>query len=206
MQFLGINLALHILPHIPAFQYSSRKSHDNQPVPNFILIEKRLSNAGLLIYNEVTCNSDNIIQLYEDLFLAAGSVRNQITNCIYEAPIFIQRSLSKQGLKVLEDRSVTKILVLPRETTIAVNRNNLFTGSSLIQKIIIDKLKRDSYQKSYSDESSKKSSMTMFEHIKCENRTCSTKRIDQQHRINDDSRHPQTTANIHRFLLATSNK
>jgi hypothetical protein len=156
-----------------------------------------LSNAGLLIYNEMTCTSNDIIQLYEDLFLVTGSVRNQITNCVYEAPIFIKRSLSKQGLKLLEDRSNTRILILPRATT-TMNRNNLFTNSSLIHQILVDEeTKRDFNRKSNSCEPLKKSPMTMFEHMKCKNRT------DQ---INDDNQHPQTTSNIHRFLLATGNK
>jgi len=205
MEFLGIHLALRILPDIPAFQYSSKKSHTNQSLADFSLINKRLSNAGLLIYNEMTCTSDDIIQLYEDLLLITGTVRNRITNCVYEAPIFIKRSLSKQGLKLLDSRLLTKILVLPRTTTI-VNRNNLFMNSSLIHHILIDETKRNFNWKSNDCESFKKSPMTMFEHIKCKNRTCLTNRVDEQYQINNDNRNPLTTTNIHKFLLATGKK
>jgi hypothetical protein len=185
---LGIHLALRVLPDISAFQYSSSKSHDNRFLADFSLIHQRLSGAGLLIYNERTCTSDDVIQLYEDLLLVNGSVRNQITQCVYEAPIFIKRSLSKQGLKLLQDRSITKILVIPRVTT-TVNRNDLFMDRSLIQQILDNETKRDFNQK-----------------LKRRNRTGLTKKIDEKNRINDDSRHPQTKNNIHRFLLAKGSR
>jgi hypothetical protein len=79
-----------------------------------------------------------------------------------------------------------------------MNRNNLFTDSSLIHQILVDEeTKRDL---------SKKSPMTMFKQIKCKNQTGLTNRKDKQYQINEDNRNPLTTPNIHRFCLATSNK
>ncbi|CAF3986168.1 unnamed protein product [Rotaria sp. Silwood1] len=143
----GIQLALRILPDIQAFQYSSIKSNNNRSIVDFTLIDKRLLNSGLLIYNEMTCTSDDIIHINEDLLLIAGSVRNQISKYVYEAPIFIKRSLSKQGLKLLEGRSITKILVLPKVIT-TINMNNIFTDNSLIHHILDIEMKRNFSQRS----------------------------------------------------------
>ncbi|CAF3830308.1 unnamed protein product [Rotaria sp. Silwood1] len=144
---IGIQLALRILPDIQAFQYSSIKSNNNRSIVDFTLIDKRLLNSGLLIYNEMTCTLDDIIHINEDLLLIAGSVRNQISKYVYEAPIFIKRSLSKQGLKLLEGRSITKILVLPKVTT-TINMNNIFTDNSLIHHILDIEMKRNFSQRS----------------------------------------------------------
>ncbi len=191
-------MALRILPNIRAFQHPSKRSHDNRPIADFNLIDKRLSNAGLLIYNGMTCTSDDIICLYEDLLLVAGSVRNQITKCVYEAPIFIKRSLSKQALKLLEGRSITKILVLPRTIT-TVNRNNFFTDSSLISNILDNEMKRDFNRRSSDCKRFATSPMEISEHIKCnKNRTCVVNKIDEQNH--------QITTNIDRSLFVTSNK
>ena len=96
------------------------------------MINKRLLHAGLLIYTEETCTTNDILQLQEDLLLVTGSVRNQLTKCVYEAPVFIKSSLTKQGLKLLEEASSTKILVLPRTSATV----NLFTDSVVIQSIL----------------------------------------------------------------------
>ena len=90
----------------------------------------------------MTCMAEDVIYIDEDVLLIAGSVRNQTSQCIYKAPIFIERSLSKQGLKLLEDRSITKILVLPRART-TMNMNNLFADSSLIRHILDNETKRN---------------------------------------------------------------
>ncbi|CAF1360394.1 unnamed protein product [Adineta steineri] len=150
---MSINLALHILPNISSFQYT----HNKHPTTNFDLLNKRLLISGLLIYNEIICTSDDIIQLNEDLLLVAGSVRNQITKCIYEAPIFIKRSLTRQGLKLLEDRSSIKILVLPRisTTTTTTIENHIFTDCLLIQHILDNKTKQNSTDRSNDYEQTK---------------------------------------------------
>ncbi|CAF4207123.1 unnamed protein product, partial [Adineta steineri] len=148
---MSINLALHILPNISSFQYT----HNKHPMTNFDLLNKRLIISGLLIYNEIICTSDDIIQLNEDLLLVAGSVRNQITKCIYEAPIFIKRSLTRQGLKLLEDRSSIKILVLPRISTTTTIENHIFTDSLLIQHILDNKTKQNSTDRSNDYEQTK---------------------------------------------------
>ncbi len=173
-------MALHILPNIPSFQHLSEKTHDTRPMADFILIHKRLSNSGLLIYNEMICTSDDVIHLYEDLLLVAGTVRNQITKCVYEAPIFIKRSLSKQGLKLLEGPSITKILVLPRTPTAEI-RNHLFTDSSLIHHILDDETKRDFRRISNDSKQSKRTPMQLLEDT-------------------------QAAININRLLLATGKK
>jgi hypothetical protein len=196
---------LHILPNIPSFQHLSAKTHDNRPMADFILIHKRLSNAGLLIYNEMICTSDDVIHLYEDLLLLAGTVRNQITKCVYEAPIFIKRSLSKQGLKLLEGPSITKILILPRTPTAEI-RNNLFTDSSLIHHILDNETKRDFGRISNDSKQSKGTPMQLLEHTECKNQTCLTNRIHEQYHINDDNRYTQAAININRLLLATGKK
>ncbi|CAF2903835.1 unnamed protein product [Rotaria sp. Silwood2] len=202
---IGIQLALRILPDIRAFQHSSIKSNNNRPLANFTLIDNRLLNSGLLIYNDMTCTSDDVIHIHEDLLLIAGSVRNQISKCVYEAPIFIKRSLSKQGLKLLEGRSITKILVLPKATT-AMNTNNLFTDISLIHHILDVETKRDFSQRSNYSEQFKKSQMKILENIKCNDRTCSKNMINEPCQINDNNRYPQTNINIDKSLLATDNK
>ncbi|CAF0909257.1 unnamed protein product [Rotaria sordida] len=201
---IGIQLALRILPDIRAFQHSLIKSNNNCPIADFTLINKRLLNSGLLIYNEMTCTSDDVIHIYEDLLLIAGSVRNQITKCVYESPIFIKRSLSKQGLKLLEGRSITKILVLPKATT-TINMNNLFTNSSLIHHILDVEMKRDFSQRSNDVEQFKKNQMKILEYNKCNDRTCLKNTIDEPCQINDDNRYPQTTINIDKSLLVTDN-
>ena len=150
----------------------------------------------------MTCTTDDVIQVYEDLLLVAGSVRNQITKCVYEAPIFIKRSLSKQGLKLLEGRSITKVLVLPRTSTVE-NRNNLFTDSSLIQHLLNDETKRDFRQTSNDGERFKRTPMKELEHTICKNQTCLTNRIDDRQYHN---RYAQTTTNTNRLLLATGKK
>ncbi|CAF1128200.1 unnamed protein product [Adineta steineri] len=148
---MSINLALHILPNISSFQYT----HNKHPTTNFDLLNKRLIISGLLIYNEIICTSDDIIQLNEDLLLVAGSVRNQITKCIYEAPIFIKRSLTRQGLKLLEDRSSIKILIIPRISTTTTIENHIFTDSLLIQHILDNKTKQNSTDRSNDYEQTK---------------------------------------------------
>ena len=135
-------LALRILPNIRSFQHSPIKSIHDHFAGDFVLINKRLLNSGLLIYNEMTCVAEDIVYINEDILLITGSVRNQTSQCIYEAPIFIERSLSKQGLKLLEDRSITKILVLPRAET-TMSTNNLFADSSLIHHILDNETKRN---------------------------------------------------------------
>ena len=197
-------MALRILPNIRAFQHSSIKSNDSRCIADLTLIGKRLKNAGLLIYNEMTCTADDVILLNEDLLLIAGSVRNQFTKCVYEAPIFIKRSLSKQSLKLLEDRSITRILVLPRVITTA-NRNNLFTDSSLIQHILDDGIERRLNRKSSNYERLKRIPIKMSERMKYKNRTCLINTIGERYHINDDNRYLQITTHINRSLLATSN-
>jgi hypothetical protein len=152
----------------------------------------------LLIFNEITCTSDDVIQLYDDLLLVAGSVRNQITKCVYEAPIFIKRSLSKQGLKLLEGRSVNKILVLPRNIKTKSNYD-LITDSSLIRHILDNETQRD-FNRRLSDRGRFKTNPTkMSGHNRYKTRTYLTKNI------NDTDRYLQTDANINRLLLATGN-
>ncbi|CAF0809627.1 unnamed protein product [Adineta ricciae] len=124
----SIHLALRILPNISSFQHSSTRKSDK----HLTMINKRLLHSGLLIYTEGTCTTNDIIQLHEDLLLVTGSVRNQLTKCVYEAPVFIKSSLTKQGLKLLEGSSSTKILVLPRTSATI----NLFTDFVLIQSIL----------------------------------------------------------------------
>ncbi|CAF1208328.1 unnamed protein product [Rotaria magnacalcarata] len=188
---IGIRLALRILPEIREFQHSRLKQSSNMPVADSDLINKRLLSAGLLIFNEMTCSLDDVIHLNEDLFLIAGSVRNQITKCVYEAPIFIKQNLSKQGLKLLDDRSITKILVLP--TT--MNVDNIFVDSSLINHIIDIETKRDLNQTANDSEQFNKSQMKIFEH-----------RTHERFPINEDSPYPQQTVNIDRSSTTIDNK
>ncbi|CAF4233985.1 unnamed protein product [Rotaria socialis] len=188
---IGIRLALRILPEIRAFQHSRIKQSSNMPIADSDLVNKRLLNAGLLIYNEMTCSLDDVIHLNEDLFLIAGSVRNQITKCVYEAPIFIERNLSKQGLKLLDDRSITKILVLPA----TMNTDNLFVDSSLINHIIDIETKRDFNQTPNDSVQFNKRQMKLLEH-----------RTHERFSIHEDSPYPQQTVNIDRSLSTIDNK
>ena len=105
-----------------------------------------MTQAGLLVFHESICNSDEVIELDDDLLLVTGSLRNQVSKCIYEAPIYINRSLSQQGLKLLEGRSMTKILVLPRDT-IVENKAYLFTNRSLIRYLLAEYTQRKSHER-----------------------------------------------------------
>ena len=111
-------MALQILPNVSA----------DPRLP----LHERLSTAGLWIADESSYSPDDAIHIDEDLLLIAGTVRNQVTKCVYEPPIYIERSLSEQGLVLLDDRAMTKILVLPRHT----NSHDLFTNPSLVQHIL----------------------------------------------------------------------
>ena len=107
-----------------------------------VLCHQRLSSAGLLVLTASNCTDDDILQVNDDLFLIAGSFRNQMTKCIYEAPCFIKASLSEQGLKCLDDRTMMKILLLPRSSSIQT-RQDLFTDRSLIRYILTENLQEN---------------------------------------------------------------
>jgi hypothetical protein len=147
VKFLGIHLALRVLPNVPSFQHASMHPQSGRTMGvDFTLINKRLSNAGLLMCDETVCAPDDVLRINEDLLLVVGSVRNQITKCVYESPIFIRRSLSRQGLKLLDGHSATKILILPRVLTKPAS-HGLFTDSVLIQHVLDDETKRDTNHK-----------------------------------------------------------
>lgn len=156
---IGIRFALRILPHIQTFQYSSIKNKANHLETDFDYINKRLLNAGLLIYNDITCDGDDVIHINEDLLLISGIVRNQITKCVYESPIFIKHSLSKQGLKLLDDHASTKILVLPKTKI-----NHIFTDSLLINHIL-NASRKQSFNQRFNT-----SQMNLSECMKCNRR------------------------------------
>lgn len=192
MRVLGIQLALRILPHIPNFQQSSIKTDLNS-------LDQRLANAGLLVYNSKTCTLDDIIQIYEDLFLITGSVRNIVSLCIYEAPIFIRRSLSKHGLKLLDGRSNTKILIIPKTTITSINRNDFFTDSSLIHYLLTHTKKQDFHPKEHKHGLMKNHSETELQSENSKHRTSLIERMSKRYSIGDEHQPAQKMANIHRF-------
>jgi hypothetical protein len=109
-----------------------------------LVVNQRLSHAGLLLYHPSICTDDDTIEIHDDLFLVYGSVRNQISKCVYEAPIFIEHTLSQQGLMLLDGRSMTKILVLPRNSTVDT-REYMFTDRKLTRFILDEHIERDSH-------------------------------------------------------------
>ena len=128
-------MALKILPNVSAFQHPAAAAAADGYLP----LHERLVSAGLWIPDESSYSPDDVICIDDDLLLIAGTVRNQVTKCVYEPPIYIDRSLSEQGLVLLDERARTKILVLPRNTT----SQNLFTNATLVQHILAEQSHRD---------------------------------------------------------------
>lgn len=136
--FSGIHLALRTLPKIRSFHDTNETSSHSK------FCHQRLSSAGILMLTTSNCTDDDILDVNDDLFLIAGSLRNQISKCVYEAPCYINASLTEQGLKCLDDRTMMKILLLPRSSSIQT-RKDVFTDRSLIRYILTEDL-QESFQ------------------------------------------------------------
>lgn len=183
---LAVQLALRILPDLESFKVSSE----------FASIDQRLAQAGLLIFHASICHAEEVIELDDDLLLVAGSVRNQVSKCIYEAPSFINHSLGQQGLKLLEGRSMTKMLVLPRDPT-EPNKPYLFTNRPMIRYMLDEYIQRNALER-----------FTLDERQQTNPNQASTEPYQQRPinlRNSINERHERKTVDMNRLLLATGN-
>lgn len=115
-------------------------------------IEQVLNSALLVLSDDQT-----ELNLDQDIFLVSGSLKNLSSKAIYEAPIFVDRSLSRDKLEIIETVSTTKILLFPNAE---VNRIvlDLFTDKKLTKSLIDRhqrKQKRFACQQNRSQENSR---------------------------------------------------